>query len=120
MGMTEKQGGSDVRTNTTSSDLAGDGRYAITGHKWFFSAPMCDAFLVLALAPGGLSCFFLPRFLPDGSLNAIRIQRLKDKVGNKSNASSEVEFHAAQGWLLGEEGRGIPTILEMGTYTNRK
>jgi len=117
MGMTEKQGGSDVRTNTTRAEPAGDGAYAITGHKWFFSAPMCDGFLVLAQAPRGLSCFFLPRFRPDGSLNAIRIQRLKDKVGNKSNASSEVEFHAATGWLLGEEGRGVPTILEMGTYT---
>jgi putative acyl-CoA dehydrogenase len=121
MGMTEKQGGSDVRANTTQavrdgSDAWGE-RYAITGHKWFFSAPMCDAFLVLAQAPAGLSCFFMPRVLPDGSRNAIRIQRLKDKLGNKANASSEVEFHGAAAWLVGEEGRGIPQILEMGTMT---
>jgi putative acyl-CoA dehydrogenase len=121
MGMTEKQGGSDVRANTTRAEPVGrDGwgeRYAITGHKWFFSAPMCDAFLVLAQTKSGLSCFFLPRVLPDGSLNAIRIQRLKDKLGNKANASSEVEFENAQAWLVGEEGRGIPQILEMGTMT---
>ncbi|MDO9358725.1 MAG: isovaleryl-CoA dehydrogenase [Polaromonas sp.] len=121
MGMTEKQGGSDVRANTTQavpdgSDAWGD-RYALTGHKWFFSAPMCDAFLVLAQAPAGLSCFFLPRVLPDGTRNAVRIQRLKDKLGNKANASSEVEFHAATAWRVGEEGRGIPQILEMGTMT---
>jgi putative acyl-CoA dehydrogenase len=125
MGMTEKQGGSDVRANTTQavrdgSDAWGE-RYALTGHKWFFSAPMCDAFLVLAQAPAGLSCFFLPRVLPEwmgeGSRNAIRIQRLKDKLGNQANASSEVEFHAASAWLVGEEGRGIPQILEMGTMT---
>lgn len=121
MGMTEKQGGSDVRANTTQavrdgSDAWGE-RYAITGHKWFFSAPMCDAFLVLAQAPAGLSCFFLPRVLPDGSRNAIQIQRLKDKLGNKANASSEVEFQGANAWLVGEEGRGIPQILEMGTMT---
>jgi putative acyl-CoA dehydrogenase len=121
MGMTEKQGGSDVRTNTTRAAPVGRGgpgeEYRITGHKWFLSAPMCDAFLVLAQAPGGLSCFFVPRWTPDGELNALRIQRLKDKLGNKSNASSEVELQAAAGWLLGEEGRGVPTILEMGTYT---
>lgn len=121
MGMTEKQGGSDVRANTTRAEPAGrDGwgeRYAITGHKWFFSAPMCDAFLVLAQTQSGLSCFFLPRVLPDGGLNAIRIQRLKDKLGNKANASSEVEFEDAQAWLVGGEGRGIPQILEMGTMT---
>lgn len=121
MGMTEKQGGSDVRANTTKavrdgSDDWGE-RYAITGHKWFFSAPMCDAFLVLAQAPAGLSCFFLPRVLPDGTRNALYIQRLKDKLGNKANASSEVEFHGASAWLVGEEGRGIPQILEMGTMT---
>ncbi|MGH6627558.1 MAG: isovaleryl-CoA dehydrogenase [Burkholderiaceae bacterium] len=121
MGMTEKQGGSDVRANTTQavpdgSDAWGQ-RYRLVGHKWFFSAPMCDAFLVLAQAPGGLSCFFLPRVLPDGALNAIRIQRLKDKLGNKANASSEVEFHGASAWLVGEEGRGVPQILEMGTLT---
>ncbi|MET0543796.1 MAG: isovaleryl-CoA dehydrogenase, partial [Variovorax sp.] len=121
MGMTEKQGGSDVRANTTQAvrdgqDAWGE-RYALTGHKWFFSAPMCDAFLVLAQAPAGLTCFFLPRVLPDGSRNALRIQRLKDKLGNKANASSEVEFHGASAWLVGEEGRGIPQILEMGTMT---
>ena len=121
MGMTEKQGGSDVRANTTEavrdgSDDWGE-RYAITGHKWFFSAPMCDAFLVLAQAPAGLSCFFLPRVLPDGTRNALHIQRLKDKLGNKANASSEVEFHGASAWLVGEEGRGVPQILEMGTMT---
>ena len=121
MGMTEKQGGSDVRANTTQavrdgSDAWGE-RYVLTGHKWFFSAPMCDAFLVLAQAPAGLSCFFLPRVLPDGTRNALRIQRLKDKLGNKANASSEVEFHGANVWLVGEEGRGVPQILEMGTMT---
>ncbi|MGB5092595.1 MAG: isovaleryl-CoA dehydrogenase [Parvibaculum sp.] len=121
MGMTEKQGGTDVRANTTSAQPVGaggpGGEYLITGHKWFFSAPMCDAFLVLAQAPGGLSCFLLPRFTPDGEVNAIRIQRLKDKVGNKSNASSEVEFQAAHAWLIGEEGRGVRNIIEMATYT---
>jgi putative acyl-CoA dehydrogenase len=112
MGMTEKQGGSDVRANTTRAvRVAGDDwgeRYEITGHKWFFSAPMCDAFLVLAQAPAGLSCFFMPRVLPDWMgedvRNGIRIQRLKDKLGNKANASSEVEFHGASAWLVGEEG----------------
>ena len=103
MGMTEKQGGSDVRANTTQAVPDGDdawgARYRITGHKWFFSAPMCDAFLVLAQAPGGLTCFFLPRVLPDDTVNAIRIQRLKDKLGNKANASSEVEFDGASAWL---------------------
>jgi putative acyl-CoA dehydrogenase len=119
MGMTEKQGGSDVRANTTRATLipGSANEYRITGHKWFFSAPMCDGFLVLAQAPGGLSCFFMPRFTPDGSLNTIRIQRLKDKLGNKSNASGEVEFFDAYALLLGDEGRGVPTILEMGTYT---
>ncbi|WP_421955235.1 isovaleryl-CoA dehydrogenase [Polaromonas sp.] len=121
MGMTEKQGGSDVRANTTRAEPVGSdawgARYAVTGHKWFFSAPMCDAFLVLAQTKSGLSCLFLPRVLPDGNLNAIRIQRLKDKLGNKANASSEVEFEGAQAWLVGEEGRGIPQILEMGTMT---
>jgi len=117
MGLTERQGGSDVRTNTTVATALGGGRYAITGHKWFFSAPMCDAFLVLAQAPGGLSCFFMPRRLEDGSANAIRLQRLKDKLGNRSNASSEVEFEEARATLLGEEGRGVPMILEMGVYT---
>ncbi|MDP3357036.1 MAG: isovaleryl-CoA dehydrogenase [Polaromonas sp.] len=121
MGMTEKQGGSDVRANTTQALADGNDhwgqRFRLTGHKWFFSAPMCDAFLVLAQAPAGLSCFFLPRVLPDGTLSAIRIQRLKDKLGNKANASSEVEFESATAWLVGDEGRGIPQILEMGTMT---
>src|SRR5579859_8014797 len=117
MGMTEKQGGSDLRSNTTRATPLADGAYAIDGHKWFFSAPMCDAFLILAQAPSGLSCFFLPRFLPDGSRNAIHLQRLKDKLGNRSNASSEVEFHGAVGWLVGDEGRGVPTIIEMGNHT---
>lgn len=121
MGMTEKQGGSDVRANTTQAvrdgqDAWGE-RYRLVGHKWFFSAPMCDAFLVLAQAPAGLSCFFLPRWLPDGSVNGIHIQRLKDKLGNKANASSEIEFHDAQAWLVGDEGRGVPQILEMGSMT---
>lgn len=117
MGMTEKQGGSDVRANTSRARRSADGSYRITGHKWFFSAPQCDAHLVLAQTERGLSCFFLPRRLPDGTLNGIRIQRLKDKLGNRSNASSEVEFLDAWSHPLGEEGRGIPTILEMGTYT---
>jgi putative acyl-CoA dehydrogenase len=121
MGMTEKQGGSDVRANTTraepdGSDVWGE-RYRITGHKWFFSAPMCDAFLILAQTPAGLSCFFLPRWLPDGTLNAIRIQRLKHKLGNHANASSEVEFESALAWRVGDEGRGIPQILAMGALT---
>jgi len=121
MGMTEKQGGSDVRANTTravpdGSDAWGQ-RFHVTGHKWFFSAPMCDAFLILAQTTSGLSCLFLPRVLPDGTTNAIHIQRLKDKLGNKANASSEVEFHSATAWLVGEEGRGVPQILAMGTMT---
>jgi putative acyl-CoA dehydrogenase len=117
MGMTEKQGGSDVRSNTSSAARCADGSYRIDGHKWFFSAPQCDAHLVLAQGEAGLSCFFMPRRLPDGTLNDIHIQRLKDKLGNRSNASSEVEFRGAWAQLLGEPGRGIPTILEMGTYT---
>ncbi len=117
MGMTEKQGGSDVRTNTTRAERTSDGSYRINGHKWFFSAPQCDAHLVLAQTAAGLSCFFMPRRLPDGTRNGIFIQRLKDKVGNRSNASSEVEFIDAWAQRLGEEGRGVPTILEMGTYT---
>jgi putative acyl-CoA dehydrogenase len=121
MGMTEKQGGSDVRANTTRGQFAEDntwGRcYRLVGHKWFFSAPMCDAFLVLAQTDAGLSCLFLPRVLPDGSHNAIRIQRLKDKLGNHANASSEVEFDGALAWLVGDEGRGVQQILEMGTLT---
>ena len=117
MGMTEKQGGSDVLANSTRAVRTADGSYRVTGHKWFFSAPQCDAHLVLAQSAGGLSCFFMPRRLPDGTLNGIYIQRLKDKLGNRSNASSEVEFVDAWAHLLGEEGRGIPTILEMGTFT---
>ncbi|HXC10715.1 MAG TPA: isovaleryl-CoA dehydrogenase [Steroidobacteraceae bacterium] len=117
MGMTEKQGGSDVRANTSRARRSADGSYRISGHKWFFSAPQCDAHLVLAQTEGGLTCLFLPRRLPDGTRNGIHIQRLKDKLGNRSNASSEVEFIDAWAQLLGEEGRGIPTILEMGTYT---
>ncbi len=135
MGMTEKQGGSDVRANTTRAEFDGRDawgqRYRITGHKWFFSAPMCDAFLVLAQSAGGLSCFFLPRWLPGqgpgpggkhgldqrGVPNAIHIQRLKHKLGNHANASAEVEFHGACAWLVGEEGRGVPQILAMGALT---
>lgn len=113
MGMTEKQGGTDVRANSTRAEPIGAGAYEITGHKWFMSAPMCDAFLVLAQAPGGLTCFFMPRFRPDGSPNALRLQRLKDKLGNKSNASSEVEFTGAYGQRVGDEGKGIRTIIEM-------
>jgi putative acyl-CoA dehydrogenase len=112
MGMTEKQGGTDVRTNTTRAEPAGEG-YGITGHKWFMSAPMCDAFLVLAQAAGGLTCFLMPRFRPDGSVNGLRFQRLKDKLGNRSNASSEVEFADAFAWRVGEEGRGVRTIINM-------
>jgi putative acyl-CoA dehydrogenase len=112
MGMTERQGGTDVRTNTTRAAPADDG-YAITGQKWFMSAPMCDAFLVLAQAPGGLSCFLMPRFRLDGSVNGLHFQRLKDKLGNRSNASSEVEFVEAFAWRVGEEGRGVRTIIQM-------
>ena len=112
MGMTEKQGGTDVRSNITRATRDGDA-YRITGHKWFMSAPMCDAFLVLAQADDGLSCFFMPRFAPDGSVNAIHFQRLKDKLGNRSNASSEVEFTDAFAWRVGDEGAGIRTILQM-------
>ena len=121
MGMTEKQGGSDLRANRTRaepSDEGGPGRgYRLTGHKWFLSAPMCDAFLMLAQAPAGPSCFLVPRWTPDGAMNALRLQRLKDKLGNRSNASSEVELAAAWGLLVGEEGRGIPIIIEMGNLT---
>ena len=122
MGMTEKQGGSDVRSNTTAATPLGSGgrgaEYTLTGHKWFFSAPMCDAHLVVAKTDaGGHSCFYVPRWRADGSRNAVRLQRLKQKVGNRSNASSEVEFDGASGILLGDEGRGIPTIIEMATHT---
>jgi putative acyl-CoA dehydrogenase len=118
MGMTEKQGGSDVRAiSTRATPLSEPGSYLLTGHKWFCSAPMCDLFLVLAQAPEGLSCFLLPRVQPDGTRNALRIQRLKDKLGNRSNASAEVEYEGALAWLVGEPGRGIATILEMVTAT---
>src|SRR3984893_8920883 len=117
MAMTEKQGGSDVRANTTRANPTGaggpGGEHRLTGHKWFCSAPMCDAFLVLAQAPEGLSCFLLPRVRPDGTRNEMRIQRLKDKLGNSSNASAEVEYRQAVAWLVGEPGRGIATILDM-------
>ncbi|MFE9024890.1 acyl-CoA dehydrogenase family protein [Streptomyces iakyrus] len=114
MGMTEKQGGSDVRANRTSArPLAEDGTYELTGHKWFCSAPMSDGFLVLAQAPGGLTCFLVPRVLRDGTRNVFRIQRLKDKLGNRSNASAEVEFDGTWGRRVGEEGRGVRTIIEM-------
>ncbi|HEY3631170.1 MAG TPA: acyl-CoA dehydrogenase family protein, partial [Jatrophihabitantaceae bacterium] len=116
MAMTEKQGGSDVRANTTRAEPAGD-HYVLTGHKWFCSAPMCDLFLVLAQAPGGLSCFLVPRVLPDGSRNPFFIQRLKDKLGNRSNASSEVEFDGTAAWLVGDEGAGVRTIIDMVTMT---
>ena len=118
MGMTEKQGGTDVRSNMTWAEPDGDA-YRITGHKWFMSAPMCDAFLVLAQAEEGLSCFFMPRFAPDGSINPIRFQRLKDKLGNRSNASSEVEFHGAYAERVGAEGKGIRTIIQMVQLTRQ-
>jgi putative acyl-CoA dehydrogenase len=117
MGMTEKQGGSDVRSNTTIAQPAEDGTWRLRGHKWFTSAPMNDLFLVLAQAPAGLSCFLVPRVLPDGTRNTFRIQRLKDKLGNRSNASSEPEFDGTVGWLVGPEGRGIRTIIEMVSLT---
>jgi putative acyl-CoA dehydrogenase len=117
MGMTENQGGSDLRSNMTRAEPAGDASFRLHGHKWFMSAPMCDAFLVLAQAPKGLSCFLMPRWTPAGERNAIRILRLKDKLGNRSNASSEVEFEGAFAQLIGEEGRGIPTIIDMANYT---
>jgi putative acyl-CoA dehydrogenase len=113
MSMTEKQGGSDVRANTTTATPLADGTHSLTGHKWFTSAPMSDLFLTLAQAPGGLSCFLLPRVLPDGTRNAMFFQRLKDKLGNRSNASAELEYDGALGWLVGEEGRGVRTIIEM-------
>jgi putative acyl-CoA dehydrogenase len=118
MGMTEKQGGTDVRSNITRATRDGDA-YRITGHKWFMSAPMCDAFLVLAQADEGLTCFFMPRFQPDGSVNAIQFQRLKDKLGNRSNASSEVEFADAYATRVGDEGRGIRTIIQMVQLTRQ-
>jgi putative acyl-CoA dehydrogenase len=121
MGMTEKQGGTDVRANTTVARAVNGGgpggEYELTGHKWFMSAPMCDAFLVLAQADGGISCFLFPRWTPDGERNRFRLQRLKDKLGNRSNASSEVEFDAASAWLVGDEGAGVRTIIEMVNHT---
>ncbi|WP_433859087.1 acyl-CoA dehydrogenase family protein [Streptomyces kronopolitis] len=117
MSMTEKQGGSDVRANTTRAVPAGDGTYRITGHKWFTSAPMSDVFLALAQTEEGLGCFLLPRVLPDGTLNGMRLMRLKDKLGNRSNASSEIEYDQAVAWPVGEPGRGVRTIVEMVNMT---
>ncbi|WP_434164660.1 isovaleryl-CoA dehydrogenase [Salmonella enterica] len=117
MGMTEKQGGSDVLSNTTHAERLADDSYRLVGHKWFFSVPQSDAHLVLAQAKGELSCFFVPRCLPDGQRNSVRLERLKDKLGNRSNASAEVEFQDAVGWRLGEEGEGIRHILKMGGMT---
>jgi putative acyl-CoA dehydrogenase len=121
MGMTEKQGGTDVRANTTLARPVNGGgpgaEYELTGHKWFMSAPQCDAFLVLAQADGGISCFLFPRWTPDGERNRFRLQRFKDKLGNRSNASSEIEFDAASAWLVGEEGAGVRTIIEMVNHT---
>jgi putative acyl-CoA dehydrogenase len=121
MGMTEKQGGTDVRANTTVARPVNGGgpgaEYELSGHKWFMSAPMCDAFLVLAQADGGISCFLFPRWTPDGARNRFRLQRLKDKLGNRSNASSEIEFDSASAWLVGEEGAGVRTIIEMVNHT---
>lgn len=121
MAMTEKQGGSDVRANTTRARAVTSGgpagEYTITGHKWFCSAPMCDAFFVLAVAPGGLSCFLLPRWTPDGRRNGFFLQRLKHKMGNRSNASAEVELDNALAWMVGEEGRGVRTIIDMVNHT---
>jgi len=121
MGMTEKQGGTDVRANTTVARPVNGGgpgaEYELSGHKWFMSAPMCDAFLVLAQADGGISCFLFPRWTPDGERNRFRLQRLKDKLGNRSNASSEIEFDGASAWLVGEEGAGVRTIIEMVNHT---
>jgi putative acyl-CoA dehydrogenase len=121
MGMTEKQGGTDVRANSTvARPLNGGGpgaEYELSGHKWFMSAPQCDAFLVLAQADGGISCFLFPRWTPDGERNRFRLQRLKDKLGNRSNASSEIEFDSASAWLVGEEGAGVRTIIEMVNHT---
>jgi putative acyl-CoA dehydrogenase len=113
MALTERQGGSDLRANETLARPLREGEFELEGHKWFCSAPMCDAFLVLAQAPAGLSCFLVPRVLPDGARNGFHMQRLKDKLGNRSNASAEVELHGALGWLVGEEGRGVRTVAEM-------
>ncbi|MFJ6956469.1 acyl-CoA dehydrogenase family protein, partial [Micromonospora aurantiaca (nom. illeg.)] len=117
MSMTEKQGGSDVRANTTTARPEPDGSYRLVGHKWFTSAPMCDLFLTLAQAPGGLTCFLVPRVLPDGTRNPMRLMRLKDKLGNRSNASAEVEYEHAVAWRVGDEGRGVRTIIDMVNLT---
>ncbi|WP_174534159.1 acyl-CoA dehydrogenase family protein [Micromonospora chalcea] len=117
MSMTEKQGGSDVRANTTTAHPEPDGSYRLVGHKWFTSAPMCDLFLTLAQAPGGLTCFLVPRVLPDGARNPMRLMRLKDKLGNRSNASAEVEYEHAVAWRVGDEGRGVRTIIDMVNLT---
>ncbi|MEV6694700.1 isovaleryl-CoA dehydrogenase [Micromonospora sp. NPDC051196] len=117
MSMTEKQGGSDVRANTTVAQPQPDGSYRLVGHKWFTSAPMCDLFLTLAQAPGGLTCFLVPRVLPDGTRNPMRLMRLKDKLGNRSNASAEVEYEDATAWRVGDEGRGVRTIIDMVNLT---
>jgi len=117
MSMTEKQGGSDVRAISSTATALSDGSYRIVGHKWYTSAPMNDLFLTLAQAPGGLTCFVLPRVLPDGSRNPIRLQRLKDKLGNRSNASAEIEYAGAIGWRLGDEGQGVKTIIDMVSMT---
>jgi putative acyl-CoA dehydrogenase len=117
MSMTEKQGGSDVRANTTSAQPQPDGTYRLVGHKWFTSAPMCDVFLTLAQAPGGLTCFLVPRVLEDGTLNPMRLMRLKDKLGNRSNASAEIEYEHAVAWRVGDEGRGVRTIIDMVNLT---
>ncbi|MEU6020041.1 isovaleryl-CoA dehydrogenase [Micromonospora sp. NPDC047134] len=117
MSMTEKQGGSDVRANTTAAHPQPDGSYRLVGHKWFTSAPMCDLFLTLAQAPGGLTCFLVPRVLPDGTRNPMRLMRLKDKLGNRSNASAEVEYEHAVAWRVGDEGRGVRTIIDMVNLT---
>ncbi|MBX7267212.1 acyl-CoA dehydrogenase family protein [Micromonospora sp. Llam7] len=117
MSMTEKQGGSDVRANTTVARAQPDGSYRLVGHKWFTSAPMCDVFLTLARAPGGLTCFLVPRVLPDGTGNPMRLMRLKDKLGNRSNASAEVEYDDAVAWRVGDEGRGVRTIIDMVNLT---
>ena len=117
MSMTEKQGGSDVRANTTRATAQGDGSYTLVGHKWFTSAPMCDIFLTLAQTDAGLTCFLVPRVLPDGTRNPLRVMRLKDKLGNRSNASAEIEYENAVGWRVGDEGRGVRTIIEMVNMT---
>jgi putative acyl-CoA dehydrogenase len=117
MSMTEKQGGSDVRANTTAAHPEPDGTYRLVGHKWFTSAPMCDVFLTLAQAPGGLTCFLVPRVLPDGTRNPMRLMRLKDKLGNRSNASAEIEYEHAVAWRVGDEGRGVRTIIDMVNLT---